>query len=176
MAQQKEPSRRPVQGSRSETDEGKKAIRPATDLGDTASEATLDRLEAITGGADDPPRLRGELGRKVDQLDAASDEEVDALRVNLRQDDKVRDARDGTGLVADEVAAERMAGLTEAGPDLSDKGVASVVPGRDDTGRILRRHHPNTGLARAQNVVEGNLDEPRDESLSERKVDEGTAA
>ena len=43
-------------------------------------------------------------------------------------------------------------------------------------GRVLRRHHPNTGIARAQDVVEGNLDQPRDEEVMERKVDEGTAA
>jgi hypothetical protein len=53
--------------------------------------------------------------------------------------------------------------------------VDPVVPGRDDTSETLRRHHPNTDVARADAVVEGNLDEPRDEEVGERMVDEGTA-
>ena len=56
-----------------------------------------------------------------------------------------------------------------------DIGVVSVEPGRDDTSRILRRHHPNTTIAGSEAIVEGNLDEPMDETITERKVDEGTA-
>lgn len=62
------------------------------------------------------------------------------------------------------------------GPMQPDQGVVTVEPGRDDTSQVLRRHHPNTGIARAQDVIEGNLDEPRDEEVMERKADEGTAA
>jgi hypothetical protein len=39
----------------------------------------------------------------------------------------------------------------------------------------VRKHHPNTTIAGSDAVVEGNLDEPMDESIVERKVDEGTA-
>ena len=74
------------------------------------------------------------------------------------------------------LAEEEIARFTEVGPMQPDQGVVSVEPGRDDTSRVLRRHHPNTGIARAQDVVEGNLDQPRDEEVMERKVDEGTAA
>ncbi|HWG19995.1 MAG TPA: hypothetical protein VG225_05640 [Terracidiphilus sp.] len=144
--------------------------------GDVATESTLDRLEKITGGAEEPLIYRGDLAREANQLDASTEEEVDALRVNLTQDTGVQDTRNGTGKIADDLARERIAGMTEVGPDLENKGVVSAVPGRDDTSSILRRHHPNTGLARAQDVVEGNLDEPRDEARMDRKVDEGTAA
>lgn len=148
----------------------------AQDAGDVATDATVDRLEAITGGAEDPPVYGGALGREIDKLDATTDEEVDALRVDLYQDDEVAEPRDGTGLVADDLAAEHVAEFTEVGRDLPDKGVVSAVPGRDDTSEVLRSHHPNTEIARAQDVVEGNLEEPRDEERVERKVDEGTAA
>lgn len=149
----------------------------AAERGDVATEADLDRLEAITGGAEDPKLYRGALGRKIDELDATTEEEVDALRVNMRQDDQdVRSTRYGTGLIGDDLAAERLAGFTESGPELPDKGVVSVVPGREDTSKVLRKHHPNSSVARSQDVVEGNLDEPRDQNRSEPRVDEGTAA
>ena len=51
-----------------------------------------------------------------------------------------------------------------------------MAPGRDDTSRVLLRHHSNTKIARAEDVLEGNLDEPRDEEVMDRKVDEGTPA
>ena len=104
------------------------------------------------------------------------EEEVDALRVDLVQDARGRDTRDGTGRIVDELAAAQMAAITETGPELEDKGVVSVVPGRDNTSGILRRRHPNTSVARAQDVVEGKLEEPRDDGRIERKVDDGTAA
>ena len=120
----------------------------------------------------DPRNLR----REAEKLDAATEEQVDALRVNLLQDDEHPDARDGSGLVVDEIAEEKVAGFTEVGPLSADRGAESLTPGRDNTSSILRRHHPNTSIARAEDVVEGNLDEPREESRAGRKVDEGTAA
>lgn len=152
--------------------------RDASDSrGDTATDADLDRLESLTGGAEDPEIYRGALGREFDKLDASTDEEIDALEVNLNQDDdSIRNTSYGTGLIDDDLAAESVEDFTESGPDLTDKGVNSLVPGRDDTSATLRHHHPNTEIARAQDVVEGNLDEPRDEARIERKVDEGTGA
>ena len=149
------------------------------DRSDTADAVTIDRLEAIAGGADeDDPRafLDRNLSREVDKLDAATEEEVDALRVDLVQDGGESHTTDTSGRIVDEAAEEELARFTEVGPMQPDQGVASVEAGRDDTSRVLRRHHPNTEVARAQDVVEGNLDEPRDEQIGERKVDEGTAA
>ena len=146
---------------------------------DVADSATIERLDAITGGADEnDPRLflDPRLSREVDKLDVETDEEVDALRINLIQDGGESHTSDTSGRVVDDTAEEELARFTEVGPMQPDQGVVSVEPGRDDTSRVLRRHHPNSGIARAQNVVEGNLDEPRDEQVTDRKVDEGTAA
>jgi hypothetical protein len=146
--------------------------------GDVADEATLDRLEAIAGGADeDDPQLflDPDLQREVDKFDASIDEEIDALQVDLVQDGGLSHTDDTSGRVVDEVAEEEIARFTETGPMQPDQGVVSAEPGREDTSARLRRHHPNS-VARSQDVVEGNLDEPRDEEVGERKVDEGTAA
>lgn len=132
-----------------------------------------ERVDVTVGSK--PRMVQGDLAKQTAALNASTDEEVDALRVNLTQDPRGRDTRDGTGKIVDEVAREHMAGMTEVGPELDDKGVVSAVPGRDNPSGILRRHHPNTEIARAQDVVEGNVEEPRDEGRIERKVDEGTA-
>ncbi len=147
--------------------------------GDVADAATLERLEAIAGGADeDDPRLflDPDLSGEASKLDASIEEEIDALRVDLVQDGGLSHTVDSSGRIVDDTAEEELARFTETGPMQPDQGVVSVEPGRDDTSRVLRRHHPNTGIARAQDVVEGNLDEPRDEKIMDRKVDEGTAA
>lgn len=150
--------------------------RRTAGAGDTAGEDALDRLDQTTGGAEQPLAFRKGLARETAKLNAQTEEEVDALRVNLTQDDDSRqNTRYGTGIIADDMAQERMAGATEVGKDLDDKGVNVVVPGRDNTSRVLRGHHPNTP-ARSQNVLEGNLEEPREEARTDRKVDEGTAA
>ncbi len=141
---------------------------------DIATESTIDRLEEITGGADEEVLpVSGKLARNFDALDASTDEEIDALELDLTQTDEPSSSRDGTGLITDDVAEERLAEFTEVGPDLTDEGVLDVVPGRDDTSRILRKHHPK--VDRSEAIVEGNLDEPRDEEVGDRMVDEGTA-
>lgn len=118
----------------------------------------------------------GKLGHELRKLNATTEEQVDALKVDLFQEDEQPSARDGSGLVVDEIAEAEVARFTEVGPLQEDRGAESLVPGRENTSSILRRHHPNTEVARAQDVVEGNLDEPQDEKLMERKVDEGRAA
>jgi transcription termination/antitermination protein NusA len=115
------------------------------------------------------------LGEEIHKLDATTDEELDALEVNLRQEDERPNSRDGSGRVVDELAEEKVGKFTEVGPLQEDRGAVSVMPGRDNTSETLRQHHPNTALARAQDVVEGNLDEPRDDAIVESKRDEGTA-
>jgi hypothetical protein len=142
---------------------------------DFATDTAIDRLEMITGGADEPTIAEGELGQKFDELGASTEEELDALKVNLLQEDERPNSRDGSGLIVDDAAEERIARFTESDPMQSDLGAISVEPGRDDTSAILRRHHPNTAIASSESVVEGNLDEPMDETVDERKVDEGNA-
>jgi hypothetical protein len=148
---------------------------PNSNSPDDASDTVLDRLETVTGGAEEPILPEGDLAKQFDELAATTEEELDALKVNLLQEDERPNARDGSGLVIDDVAEERIARFTEADPTQADLGAISVEPGRDDTSSILRRHHPDTSVARADAVVEGNLDEPMDEAVGERKVDDGTA-
>lgn len=124
----------------------------------------------------DQAKERKTIRQETRKLNASTEEEVDALRVDLFQEDERPNARDGSGRVVDDIAEARIAKFTEAGPHTDGRGAESLEPGRDDTSKILRRHHPNTRIARAEDVVEGNLDEPREETRGERKVDEGTAA
>lgn len=155
---------------------GPKLVHRPDDIVDAA---IIERLSAIAGGADeDDPRLflDENLSAEVDKLDAETDEEIDALRLDLVQDGGESHTTDTSGRVVDDVAEEELARFTEVGPMQKDQGVVSVEPGSEDTSRVLRRHHPNSEIARSQDVVEGNLDEPRDEEVNDRKVDEGTAA
>ena len=169
---------------------GKEEAAPASRTTiDTADEATIQRLEDMVGGAmtvveapeeatedtDDTAALSRdpELKRLSDQADAETEEEIDALQLNLTQEDERPNTRDGSGRIADELAEERLAEVTEVGPLLDAEGAESLVPGRDNTSAVLARHHPNTEIARAEAVVEGNLDEPRDERREDVKVDEG---
>jgi len=140
------------------------------------NEGDVERVEVLASGAEDRDDVEDDdLSEKLSELAASTEEEVDALRVNLTQDDYPPSTRDSSGRVVDDTAQERLARFTEADPMQGDIGVVSVEPGRDDTSRILRRHHPNTTIAGSEAIVEGNLDEPMDETIVERKVDEGTA-
>jgi transcription termination/antitermination protein NusA len=103
------------------------------------------------------------IRRETRKLDASTEEEVDALRVDFFQEDEPADARDGSGHVVDDLAEASLAKFTEVGPRADDRGAESLEPGRDDTSRTLRRHHPNTGIARSEGVVEGNLEDPQEE-------------
>ncbi|HTJ31168.1 MAG TPA: hypothetical protein VL346_11740 [Acidobacteriaceae bacterium] len=112
-------------------------------------------------------------------FDAATDEEIDALQLDLTQEDERPRRRSGaaygSGRIVDDVAEERLAEFTEVGRDLDEEGAESLVPGLDDTSQVLREHHPHAEFARADAIVEGNFDEPRDEEREERGVDEGKA-
>ena len=152
---------------------GRKIETTQEDLG---TESDVERVEVIAAGAEDSTDIdQDDLGEKLSELAVTTEEEVDALRVNLLQDDEPPSAQDSSGRVVDDTAEERIARFTEADPMQGDIGAISVEPGRDDTSRILRRHHPNTSIARSDAVVEGNLDEPMDETIVDRMVDEGTA-
>ena len=143
---------------------------------DPGADSTLERVEVLAAGAEDNEDMEAnDLSEKLAELAVTTEEEVDALRVNLLQDDDPPTTRDSSGRVVDDTAEERLAPFTEADPMQPDIGVVSVEPGRDDTSWVLRRHHPNPTIAEAAAVVEGNLEEPMDEAITDRKVDEGTA-
>lgn len=174
-----EPKRPEVDLSESSVYGDEPEATPARSTDDIATEATLDRLEEMTGGDQDEDQLsdarlyEGRTGREADKLDASTEEEIDALKLDLYQTDARSNARDGSGRIVDDVAEEQLAEFTEVGPALDGEGAESVAPGSDDTSETLRRHHPNTEVAASEAVVEGNLDpgeQPRDETREEPKV------
>ena len=110
--------------------------------------------------------------RKAEE--ASLDEEIDALQQDLTQSEEEPASADGSGLIRDEVAEERLAEVTEVGPLLDEEGAEALVPGREDTSEILAEHETNPEIARDEAVVEGNLEEVREEELEDKKVDEGT--
>jgi N utilization substance protein A len=112
--------------------------------------------------------------RKAEE--ASTDEEIDALRQDLTQSGEETASEDGSGQITDEVAEERLAEITEVGPDLETEGAETVVPGREDTSERLAQHETNPEVARDEAVVEGNVEEVREEAFGEKKVDEGTGA
>jgi hypothetical protein len=152
-----------------------KQVRPG-ETGDLGTDGTLERVEVLAAGAEDRNDIEKDgLGEKLNELAVTTEEEVDALRVNLLQDDDPPGSRDSSGRVVDDSARERTARFTEADPMQAELGALSVEPGRDNTSDVLRKHHPNTQIARSDAIVEGNLDEPMDETITERKADEGTS-
>ena len=143
---------------------------------DLDNENDVERVEVLASGAENSEDMdQNDLSETLSELAATTDEEIDALRVNFLQDDYPPSTRDSSGRIVDDTAEERLARFTEADPMQGEIGAIAVEPGRDDTSRILRRHHPNTTIAGSDAIVEGNLDEPMDETITERKVDEGTA-
>jgi N utilization substance protein A len=95
--------------------------------------------------------------------EASLDEEIDALQQDLTQSDEEPVSEEGSGLIDDELAEERLAEVTEVGPDLDDEGAESLVPGRDDTSELLVEHEVNPKLDPDEMVGEGNTEEVKDE-------------
>ncbi|HYK36767.1 transcription termination factor NusA [Alloacidobacterium sp.] len=126
-------------------------------------------------GEERPGPAMPELAEAEHIADAQAEEEIAALEQDLTQTGEERPSEDGSGLITDELAEERLAEVTEEGPALADEGAESLEPGREDTSEVLAEHHPNTEIARAEAVVEGNVDEPKDEAVEGKKVDEGGA-
>jgi len=104
--------------------------------------------------------------------DVQAEEEIEALEQDLTQAGEERPSEDGSGLIDDELAEERLAEETETGEALEDEGAASIAPGREDTSEVLAKHHPH---ADNDAVVEGNLDEPKAEAVENEKIEEGGA-
>ena len=150
--------------------------REQTTTSDLGADGTLERVEVLAAGTLEGDNIEEEgLGEKLAELAVTTEEEVDALRINLYQEDERSSARDGSGRVVDDLAEELTASFTEADPSRGDPGATSVAPGRDNTSSVLRRHRLDAWIARSNAVVEGNLDEPMDETITERDVDEGTS-
>jgi hypothetical protein len=172
MAQQKQQHRNPSRQGQT----GNHSSREQAQTADPDIDSTLEQVEILAAGAQESDDMDEEgLGEKLAELAVTSEEEVDALRINLLQEDERPDALDGSGLVVDDVAEERLARFTEADPMEDDLGAVSVEPGRDNTSAVLRRHFANTSIADSDAVGEGNLDEPMDETVTDRRVDEGSA-
>ena len=104
--------------------------------------------------------------------DVQAEEEIEALEQDLTQAGEERPSEDGSGLIRDELAEERLAEVTETGEALEDEGAESLEPGREDTSEVLAEHHPHAGN---DAVLEGNTDEPKDEAVDREKVEEGGA-
>ena len=79
------------------------------------------------------------------------------------EDEPEPDDSESTGVIRDDVAEERLAELTEVGPDLDEEGAEAVAPGNEDTSETLVEHetHPEPGEDDA--VVGGNVEQVRDE-------------
>jgi len=142
--------------------------RSLRDTKDTVTEKQIDRLEAITGDDDDdePQPHSDDLQRQIISFDVSTEEELDALEVNLVQDSVLGNSRDGSGQISDDIAEEEIAKSTEVGPAVDDRGAISVEPGYQDTSEMLRRHRlvPRGGND-SDAIVEGNIDQPLDEGL-----------
>ena len=126
-------------------------LRPKTvaglDEGDSAGALTEQERDAL---GDDP-----ELEAASTIARDSAEEEEAALRLNLGEGaaegsgddgDVVPDSRDGSGIIVDDISAERMEKLTESGEDVGNFGVDVAEPGRDDTSEALSRHRPKSGL------------------------------
>ncbi|MBS1804849.1 MAG: hypothetical protein JST28_15920 [Acidobacteria bacterium] len=144
----------------------------ATTPDELDNESDVERVEILASGAEDSDDVEDDdLSEKLSELAASTEEEVDALQVNLAQDDDLPSSRDGSGRIVDDVAEESLARFTEASPLQEDIGAVSVEPGRDDTSGVLRQQNPGSSIAGSDTVLEGNLDEPMDETIEDRKAD-----
>jgi transcription termination/antitermination protein NusA len=99
--------------------------------------------------------------------EASLDEEIDALTQDLTQEGEDSVSRDGSGQIFDELAEERLAEITEVGPELEAEGAESLDPGVRDVSERLVEGKPH-GLIHGEPidedaVLEGNVEEIKDE-------------
>jgi N utilization substance protein A len=123
------------------------------------------------GGTESAAEASAEAAERKAQ-EASLDEEIDALEQDLTQSDEEPESEDGSGLINDEVAEERIAELTEVGPDLDGEGAESLVPGREDTSELLAEHEVHPEVDGDESVIEDSVEEVRDEEVGEKKFDE----
>jgi N utilization substance protein A len=103
--------------------------------------------------------------------DASLDEEIDALEQDLTQEGEQSVSSDGSGEIVDELAEERLAEITEVGPELETEGGESLEPGREDVSERIAEEKPHGlahgKLAEEDAVLEGNVEEIKDEGRTE---------
>jgi N utilization substance protein A len=103
--------------------------------------------------------------------EAGLDEEIDALTQDLTQEGENSASADGSGRIVDELAEERLAEVTEVGPDLDAEGAESLVPGREDVSERIVEDRPHDlvhgDLVDEDAVLEGNTEEIKDEGRAE---------
>jgi len=100
--------------------------------------------------------------------EASLDEEIDALQQDLTQSGEEPSSSDGSGIISDEVAEERLAEVTEVGPDLDREGAQTVAPGTEDTSETLVEHVPHPELALDEAISEGNVEDLRRDEQDEK--------
>jgi len=113
---------------------------------------------------------QSDVARAAHIADVQAEEEIEALQQDLTQAGEDSPSEDGSGIIRDELAEERLAEVTEEGEALESDGAESLTPGREDTSEVLARHHPDS-----DDVGEGNVEETKEEETNARKVDEGGA-
>ncbi len=109
-------------------------------------------------GEERPAPAEPSLAEAAHIADVQAEEEIEALEQDLTQAGEDRPSEDGSGLISDELAEERLAEVTETGEALDGEGAESLDPGREDTSEMLAEHHPH---ADSNTVGEGNFDEPK---------------
>jgi N utilization substance protein A len=130
-------------------------------LSKTDGELTESEQEKL---ASDP-----ELARAAAIERASSEEEEAALRLDISEEtEEIPDTRDGSGLIVDDIAAQRMEKLTESGEDVGEFGVENLAPGRDDTSAALEAHRPH--LADGELADKVNPDESESKQEDENGV------
>ena len=115
------------------------------------------------------PTLEEEQTRLSEE--ASLDEEIDALTQDLTQEGEDSVSADGSGHIVDDLAEERLAEITEVGPDLDTEGGESLEPGREDVSERIAEEKPHDlthgELVDDNAVLEGNVEEIKDEGRAE---------
>jgi transcription termination/antitermination protein NusA len=111
--------------------------------------------------------------------EASLDEEIDALTQDLTQEGEDNVSSEGSGHIADELAEERLAEITEVGPELETEGGESLEPGLQDVSERLAEDKPHGlehgKLVEEDAVLEGSVEEIKDEDRVEIESKEGGA-
>jgi N utilization substance protein A len=122
--------------------------------------------EAGAAVAETAAEARAEAAKRKAE-EASLDEEIDALEQDLTQSGEESASAEGSGVIRDEVAEERLAELTEVGPELDGEGAESLVPGREDTSELLAEHQVHPEVDGDAGVIEDSVEEVRDEEKSQ---------